>query len=88
MILVWTTLGVSSWPSIGETFQVFADLSQPDALRLEWVSGPNEGYGFTTRNSLLVKQGTGVSIKKILTTLHPSTRGHHPRCRLHQPRPL
>ncbi len=35
----------------GETFKASADPSQPGAWHLDWVSGPNEGYGFTTRSA-------------------------------------
>ena len=35
----------------GETFQVRADPEQPGAWHLDWMSGPNDGYGFTTRRS-------------------------------------
>lgn len=35
----------------GETFRARADADQPGAWRVHWVSGPNEGYDFTTRKS-------------------------------------
>jgi beta-lactamase class D len=35
----------------GETFRARADADQPGAWHLHWVSGPTEGYGFTTRRS-------------------------------------
>lgn len=34
-----------------ETFRARADPDQPGAWHLDWVSGPNDGYGFTTRRS-------------------------------------
>lgn len=35
----------------GETFKARADAEQPGAWHVDWVSGPNEGYGFITRRS-------------------------------------
>jgi hypothetical protein len=35
----------------GEIFRALADTQQPGAWHLTWVSGPNAGYGFTTRRS-------------------------------------
>jgi hypothetical protein len=35
----------------GETFQARADPEQPGAWHLDWVNGPHDGYGFTTRRS-------------------------------------
>ena len=35
----------------GETFRARADAQQPGAWHVDWVSGPNVGYGFTTRRS-------------------------------------
>ncbi|MFK5647226.1 hypothetical protein ACI3ET_11950 [Ornithinimicrobium sp. LYQ121] len=35
----------------GETFSARADVQQPGAWHMDWVSVPNPGYGFTTRRS-------------------------------------
>ncbi len=35
----------------GEIFRAQADTQQPGAWHVAWVSGPNAGYGFTTRCS-------------------------------------
>ncbi|RNI22965.1 hypothetical protein EFY87_08560 [Flexivirga caeni] len=34
-----------------ELFTAVADPGQPGAWHLTWVSGPNAGYGYTTRRS-------------------------------------
>ena len=35
----------------GETFEAARDPEQPGAVHFTWVSGPNPGYGFTSRRS-------------------------------------
>lgn len=35
----------------GESFRARADAQQPGAWHVEWVSGPNVGYGFTIKRS-------------------------------------
>lgn len=35
----------------GQVFDVDYDLEQPGAYHYTWVSGPNDGYGFTSRRS-------------------------------------
>ena len=35
----------------GEIFRAQPDPQQPGAWHVTWVSGPNAGYGFTTRRS-------------------------------------
>lgn len=35
----------------GEAFEIHADPNQPGAYHYSWVSGPDAGYGFTSRRS-------------------------------------
>jgi len=35
----------------GESFRARADAQQPGAWHVDWVSGPDVGYGFTIRPS-------------------------------------
>ena len=35
----------------GETFEVVYDAQQPGTYHFAWLSGPNPGYGFSSRTS-------------------------------------
>jgi hypothetical protein len=48
--------GVTSEPTRrlevdGEVFEVTADGKVPEQVHLDWVTGPNRGYGFSARRS-------------------------------------
>lgn len=40
----------------GELFEVSYDLNQPGAYHFVWLTGPNPGYGFTSRASSHTRQ--------------------------------
>jgi hypothetical protein len=61
----------------GDLFDVRYDVDQPGAYHYTWLSGPNEGYGFTSRRS---DEGRATSvdqhvqaIRRFLAQIDPET---------------
>ena len=60
----------------GETFRALADARQPGTWRMAWVSGPNAGYGFTTRRSDLQwesREELEKGVRSFLAEIDPTT---------------
>lgn len=53
----------------GELFEVDYDSTQPGAYHFVWLTGPNPGYGFTTRVSSHTRQPQRVLIDSIVAFL-------------------
>lgn len=60
----------------GENFDVSYDVSQPGAYHLTWLTGPNPGYGFTTRatsHTRMARQQLIDQIRGFLQQIDPGT---------------
>jgi len=60
----------------GECFDVRYDEGQPGAYHFDWLTGPNPGYGFSTRTSSqtrLSRQSLVDGIVQFLAAVDPTT---------------
>jgi hypothetical protein len=60
----------------GELFEVVADPERPGQYDFAWLSGPNDGYGFSSARGdggAMSERGMEASIRRFLAQVDPDT---------------